>query len=366
MAKKPVWEASCVVIAEHWPSWTFALHSIGVRELQTVLPVASERTVKEVLETCIGSTLQRHKGKELIEGASHDRRWRRKLIFIQGSDYFVSNIRSQLQESNEAGMFGIVLDDRRKTGGLNSEQAWKGSHSVVVKHSQTGGATRGRWKLFSDVKLTGLKSSRVKRVLANLLVSTESGPSIPASVGSSKDYITKEQRIPPQKRNLRLAVPSCFTRDPTLLVERDISDKELMSAYDIEEGVQKALVSYAKHTKTQLTREYVMEAPLKVLHAVSRLIRDKWDAGSGCMGKQDIECDDILEEGNELVGSRKRRREDKDDERSSVKQTCQKGSVMEGSSKSNSQIATKSDDAPVDVTDWDIWTVNNYEPPISV
>ena len=43
MVKRPVWEASCVVIAEHWPSWTFALHSIGVRELKTVLPVAAER-----------------------------------------------------------------------------------------------------------------------------------------------------------------------------------------------------------------------------------------------------------------------------------------------------------------------------------
>ena len=366
MARRPVWEASCVVIAEHWPSWTFALHSIGVRELKTVLPVASDRTVKEVLETYVGNTVYWGSGKELLEEVALDGSWKGKLIFIQGSEYFVTSIRNQLKESNEAGMFGIVLDKRRKAGKGDLGQAWREAHPLLVKHSQTGGATHGRWKVLSDYKLTGLKSSQVKHVLANLLVSTESGPPVHASAVSAKDYITKEQRIPPQWRNLRLAVPSCFTRDPNMLVERDISDKELMSAYDVEEGVQRALVAYAKHTNVPLTREYVMEAPLKVLHTVLRLIRNKWDAGAGLGWNQDSKCEDRDGGGKECRGSRKQMRKEKDGEGTPVKQSCQREPLKEGSVKGASQVATKSDDAPADVSDWDIWTVNNYEPPVAV
>ena len=108
----------------------------------------------------------------------------------------MSNIRNQLKDSNEAGMFGIVLDARRKMGNLDLDQAWKGAHHLLLKHSQTGGAICGRWKVLSDYKLTGQKSSQVKRVLSNILVSTKSGPLVHTLAASEKDYTTKEQRIP--------------------------------------------------------------------------------------------------------------------------------------------------------------------------
>ena len=71
-----------MVITEHWPSWTFALHSIGVQELKTVLPVVSASTVKEVLETNLGGTVYQGRGKELLEEAAMDRRWKSKLILV--------------------------------------------------------------------------------------------------------------------------------------------------------------------------------------------------------------------------------------------------------------------------------------------
>lgn len=335
---------------------------MGVQELETVLPVASGNVVKEILETNVGGTVYRGSGETLLMEAAKDGRWQHKLIFVQGSDYFVMNVRKQLKNSNEAGMFGIVLEGRRKKVDPGLEQAWDGAHHLQVKHSQTGGITHGRWKVLSDYKLSGLKSSHVKRVLANLLVSTESGPPVHVSAAIRKDYITKEQRIPPQRRNLRLAVPSCFSREQDMLVERDISDKELMSAYDLEENVQRALVAYSRHTKCSLSRDFAMEAPLKVLHTVSRLIRNRWDSIDSLEGDPGIKC----QQPKGGKDCRKRGRSDTDEVGTPSKvhrpATVGQDSINNGVS----QVATKNDDAPVDVTDWDIWTVNNFQPPSAV
>ena len=82
---------------------------------------------------------------------------------------------------------------------------------LLIKHSQTGGVTCGWWKVYLDQKLTGLKSSCVKQVLSHILVSTESGPAIKSTAAKEGAYIRIEQCIPIQKRNLLLAVPSCFS-----------------------------------------------------------------------------------------------------------------------------------------------------------
>ena len=172
--KLSAWKASCVVIAEHWPSWSFALHSLGVQDLETVLSVASAGMVKEVMETALGSTLI-GKSKDVLEQAAVDGRWRKKLIFIQGSEFFITNVKGLLKDSNEAGTFGIVPDEGRRQKTEEPVTCWKEKSPLLVKRSQTGGITRSRWNVYSDQKLTGLKSSHVKQVLAHILVSTESG-----------------------------------------------------------------------------------------------------------------------------------------------------------------------------------------------
>ena len=116
----------------------------------------------------------------------------------------------------------------------------------------------------SDVLLIRLTSSPVKRVMGNLLVTTEYGR-VMNPTESTTGSITQKQRIPIQLRHVRLAVPSCFTKDSKSLVDCDISYKELMSAYNVEENVQRALKGYAKFTGRAPLQDFVMEAPLKVL-----------------------------------------------------------------------------------------------------
>ena len=353
------------MVAEHWPSWSFALESLGVKALETVLPIAALQTVKEVRETSVGGSLVGN-AEAVLKEAAVDGRWKHSLIFVQGSEYFVSNVKELLSDSNDAGLFGIVPDEGNRRKGKDAITGWKKNRPLLVKHSQTGGVTRGRWKVYSDLKLTGLKSSQVKRVFSHILVSTESGPPVTTTIVNKGDYIGTEQRIPIRQRNVRLAVPSCFSRRPDELVERDISDKEVMSAYDLEENVQKALSAYARHAGVPLSRDFAMEAPLKVLYTVSKLIRAAWERGLDPKRDKGLGLERVEDESDESLGVSKLRKRDRslvEDGLEGPRKLQRKLDEQFQKESGHSQVASKNDDAPVDVADWDIWTVNNFTPP---
>ena len=52
-----------------------------------------------------------------------------------------------------------------------------------------------------------------------------------------KDRIFQHQCIPSGKRHIWVVVPSCFTKDKKALVDKELLDRELLTAYDTEEGV---------------------------------------------------------------------------------------------------------------------------------
>ena len=359
MRKMVRWDRSCVVVSEYWPSWTFALQSLGAQKLETWMPVAQSASLRELKETCVGGTL-RHGDEQALRKSAEQGRWKGWLFFLQGSASFVDKVRSILRVVKGARMIGVVvIGSAKMEAELGKVLPWAPASSITVKHSQAGGVTRGTWRVFSDLKLHSLKSSQVKRVLRNILVSTESGVEVNADqVGKGSPFITKDQRIDVRQRHIRLAVPSCFARDPDNLVERDIADKELMAAYDMDEGVIKALGAYSKHTGKPLSRDYVMEAPLKVLHSIGRMVKEADVAWS----TEGISADDNVEAVSESVSSgQKSKRKCLESLEISDKQARTTVDSQTGGPKS--QVATKSDDAPVEVTDWDIWTVDNFEPP---
>ena len=115
---------------------------------------------------------------------------------------------------------------------------------------------------------------------------------------------------------MRVGVPSCFEKGNTL-VEHNLSDKEIMVAYDIEEGVQTALTEYAKHTGMTLTRDFVMEALVKVLYQITE-------------------------------GNNGHIKQEQDPEKT-INTKRPKATELQ-TSEVWSQMATKNDDAPVEVT----------------
>ena len=363
MRKMQRWDRHCVVISEYWPSWAFALQSLGVTKLETWMPVAGSAGLREIRETHVGGTL-RQGNESVIRKEADQGRWSGCLFFLQGSPSFVQTMRGILQVVKDTRMIGVVgAGSSRVEADIGKILTWSPESSFTVKHSQAGGVTRGRWKLFSDLKLQGLKSSQVKRVLGNILVSTESGVEVAGDMVKKHSlFVTKDQRIDVRQRHLRLAVPSCFVRDPEKLVERDISDKELMAAYDMEEGVMKSLGAYSRHMGRPMSRDFVMEAPLKVLHGIGRLVKE---ADIGSAEGRVMEAEPGTSEAHctsRVGGDRKAKRRDRVSEGRDGKRARIEGEpqLLKGF---KSEVATKSDDAPVDVTDWDIWTVNNYTPP---
>ena len=365
------WNARCCVIAEGWPSWSFALHAFGARNVTTLLPSATKQAVLEIKETAVGSSLMEfEEWKSELESQSNFC----DVVFIQGSDYFVSEMRGKVEENKDLAIVGIVPDDGTiKRHGSLVEKTWLDSKSMVINHQQAGGVTRGRWRVFSNLRLTGLKSSPVKRVLQHILVSTESGMTFDEDDRTCK-LIRANQRIPSRKRHVRVGVPSCFAKSSNSLVERDLSDKEMMSAYDIEESVQRALTGYVKHTGMKLTRDFVNEAPVKVLYLVTQLVikarhdEDKTSERNNLVHSFDIETSTarnskgtvkrprIEELGLEVQG-------DSQTEGKELPVSKRPRVIPEQASEVPSQVATKNDDAPVQVTDWDVWTVNNYQHP---
>ena len=206
--------------------------------------------------------------------------------------------------------------------------------------------------MFSNLKLVGLKSSPVKCVLRCILVATESRMRLDEE-HSTQRLVTADQLIPSRKRHVHVGVSSCFEKGTTLEA-RDLSDKEIMATYDIEESVQAALTGYARHTGMTLTGDFVMEAPVKVLYRLTQLVMQAWK------DSQDFSGNDRCKQGRDLTeedtddGRRQSKQEQDPEKAMSIKRpkvvTTQASDVP-------FQVSTKNDDAPVEVTNWDIWTV---------
>ena len=184
----------------------------------------------------------------------------------------------------------------------------------------------------------------------------------------SKGYVTCEERIPSSKRHVQVAVPCCFTKCKNVLVGRDLSDKEMMVAYDLEESVQKTLRRYSRESGEALTRDFVMEAPVKVLYLALGLVIK----AVGCDLPKESSQDTVKEPVPTKVRNEppttvekaqpdKLHRQLKDPTSSSTSVSPAVTSTQ--ASDQRSQVATKNDDAPVETTDWDVWTVDNYELP---
>ena len=339
------------VIAEDWPSWSFALEAIGVKSIKTMMPYASNRIVQEVKETRLGGSLVDVKdGLPTVETVMGDR----EVVLLQGSDVFVEAMGRKVRKMKGVLLFGIVPDDRRET---LCERAWPAMVVSRISHCQVGGVTRGRWKLMGDLRLRGIKSSPVKRVLKHVLGSTEMGQEL-STDKPKKGLVSPDQRIPNKQRHVRVAAPCCFLKPKGTQVERELTDKEMMSAFDIEEGTQTALSTASKFKRVPLSRAFVLEAPIKVLYTAATAIMKEVKALDTERGNDDAlnEWDTvgIASEGNGGQ-ARKRTLISNDDGR------MKKTKIHVEKASEASQVATKNDDAPVNVADWDIWSVNSYQ-----
>ena len=182
--------------------------------MTTILPSATHQAVREIKETVVGSSFMEF--EEWVIRLT-DQTIAHSVVFIQGSDHFVNLMREKLERWKEFAVVGIVPEDGDTSqAGSLLEKSWSSAKSVCVNHQQARGVTQGHWKVFSNLKLVGLKSSSVKRILRHILVAIESGMRLDED-HSTQLLVTADQRIPSRKHHVRVGVPSCFKKGDALV-----------------------------------------------------------------------------------------------------------------------------------------------------
>lgn len=82
--EKLKWGGSCLVLAEEWPSWTFALDALGCKEIKTHVKWRQPRAREEFAATVLGST--KIDAVELTKLSKSEEKFH---VFIQGSEAFI-------------------------------------------------------------------------------------------------------------------------------------------------------------------------------------------------------------------------------------------------------------------------------------
>ena len=335
-----------MVIAEGWPSWTFALQALAARTIITLIPKSDEALRRELMATSVGPTMVDHpEGRGFKDLLTPD-----TIVLVQGSRGFITEYWASLDSQGvlaDCPFFGMYPATEQGSNAMAGRQ-------YKVSHKQFGGVTTGVWSFVSSVQLSGLKNKHVKRRLEHVLSSVEGGWPVD-SVGNLPG---PSCRLPIGDRDPEVVAKSVFVAGG--LVRRKLTEKELMSCYDIEEAAQAAILNCDKGAKRSLpvksSRRYIETAPLKVLCGVGRWIR----VATGNLALRPPPSF-ALEEGDCW----------KDDR---GKEVCEALGAVENDGNNGvngteeikpSQIAAKRDDAPVDVENWDRWSVDNFRPPES-
>ena len=251
------WGSASIVIAEHWPSWAFALQALGCSELYTVVE-SMDRFVLDLGATSIGDSLNDLDQLDNVMSSVN-----RPNVFMQGSAEFTNRMRVRFstQAPSWASLTCVVP---RHDAHLRKTQSL---FSRTVSHKSVGGVTNGQWTVYSTVR-TKLPVTAVRRTLKHVLSSTEGAsdqllPNDTPLLGTDRVQVGVERKV--------VRTPSVF--DTTKLgVLRMITCSEWMQIYDLGLSTQHSLKNYSRSEGLAVTRAFVHAAPLKLLVAVGRSI----------------------------------------------------------------------------------------------
>ena len=322
---------SCVVFAEHWPSWSFALKTVGIGDLKTVLGCGHAKVKNELRASGIGDSLITW---EVLKKSWLDSPAYRPKVFIQGSTTFVEDVRARL----DLGLVGSLSAITPILSGVTPVRFEGMDSRVTISHKSQGGVTRGQWTLHSQRKVN-IPCTGVKRLLGHISTPVAFGTPIE---DDEKAY-GRTDRIPIGEHKVRVHVPSVYTRNK--LVSRYLTPRELMDAYDLEIPDQTSLTSFSDKFRTTPSCAFVSEAPLKVLLAATRgLLSSPFSSVSPSPPPTAV--NELLNDGSESSS------------RHSAPERAQATPLQPLATPDD--VAVKHDDAMVDTTQWDRWSVDNF------
>ena len=317
-------DEGCVVFAEGWPSWAFALDALGCKDIQTLARFKTPQEREEFRATSLGTSR--------VSMTQLKKRWKEREVcphvFIQGSEEFSGQSRALCEDLDAASITELVAG--RSMGG-KSDVLETGR---PVSHRRVGGVTTGEWRVISTHKFLDWKLPKIKKVLKHVLKTTEVGRKLERT---SMDLARRSNAFLPVAR-VRFGVKEikvhCTCVITQGLVERDLTMGELMDVYDIELETQRQLKMFWAETGTNPSRSFTQQVPVKVLIAVGRNLFKKPEV-------MEEACDHASEASQGGPRMEEIRVPNQDRSKPTVK-------------------AVKSDDAEVDINAWDIWNVDSF------
>ena len=247
-----------MVIAQGWPSWTFALEGLGFRSVSTIASFGSQASQEEFQATEMGSTLvDKAELSPWLEANDV-----KGIIFVQGEQAFLEAAYHRLCSTYEFGnIMRIVF--------VCSDVSFTSEDGLRVSHSSAGGITDGEWTFYTQaIPLVKVKPSRVRRRLKHVLRTTEGAGSRRQLKGFGDNILSEGDLLKFGEEASAVSTRSVFERGD--LVTRLLSREELMDAYDLELTVQASLKSHCKVVGKSGSKSFVKAVPTKVLRLVAR------------------------------------------------------------------------------------------------
>jgi hypothetical protein len=337
-------EMHALVIAQGWPSWSYALEGLGFASTSTLASFENVSSREEFLVTDLGSTLiHQSKLNDWLSEHSED-----GIIFIQGDRQFLESVYYKTLDAVTKLRLVYVCTD----------QKFYTADGFRVSHTQAGGVTDGEWTCYIEgLRPSSIPKTKVERRLRHLLRTTE-GASSPKQL---EDFggisLCNNDLVPWGIRSCQVNTKSVFTKDTT--IDRLLSVNEWMDIYDIELSAQDHITKLNKNRNYgSLTMSFINQVPVKALRLIATSI-----VSENFVNQQDVE-DDIsmqsfdskatLVRGN-LVCS-----EDDDGSVYSLDDQSLAGEVQ--TDQFATDVAARADDAEADIEDWDRWSVASYTP----
>ena len=267
---------AAIVLSERWPSWTFVVGTLRPDSLLTYIEKAPPKLREEFAVTLYGNTRIKDWPQVYAALSSPTPTY----VWIQGSDDFVMRMRSICSDLNLPKVTAVLSSGNVLTTSAQSAMvSWS-----VVSHAQVGGVTDGRWwvKLPPSCPSGGLFRRSVPRYLRHIRRTTEPGSPVDDTVwqggrrrkGKSipvlPGLVSEDQRLFHGSSDVNVAVQSVFST--ARLVQRSLTHREYMDAYDVDLEAQDAIASLYSNTPSSPSLSFVNETPCKVLFRIAEVV----------------------------------------------------------------------------------------------
>ena len=218
-----------LVLAEGWPSWAFAIVGLKFESVAILTEGAGLSTMLELEETAISQWLSKTSYQDwLEEHKDHD-----KLLLAQGTSAFLDGV--EIPDIDDDSFVYIFAC---------SGPTWRAEEHITLSHEQVGGVTNGKFAIIArGAELNANRlSSNVRRRLRHVMDPVNTGSPRSLLESLSTVSLTENDLVPFGSTSVKCHVPTVFGVDRK--VDRVLSVKELMSAYDIEHDTQLLLNKY--------------------------------------------------------------------------------------------------------------------------